>query len=367
MSHELTCVQALCALDRPYERTAEADALFVKAMQEIVGWHRRHCPVYAELLGSFDESVLATPRDCASIPFVLANYFKAHELMSIPRDQVTAHLTSSGTTGQKSQMFFDEQTLGSAQRMLDLIYKTQGWWTDEPANYLLYTYETEPDSQLGTAYTDNYMCKYAPLKRGFLALRRDGHGGHEFDLFGAIAALQDYEREGLPVRVLGFPSFLWFTLKRMRDLKLPPLKLHPDSFLFVSGGWKGYANQAVSKPELVAACGELLGLAPERVRDGYGSVEHCIPYIDGPDHRLRIPVWSRAFARDPETLAVLPEGEPGILHFVSPYITSAPAHSLLTGDLARVWDDHFEVLGRAGTSRNKSCALAASELLRGKM
>ena len=88
-----------------------------------------------------------------------------------------------------------------------------------PHNYLLYTYETEPDSKLGTAYTDNYLCKFAPIKEGFFAIRRTGTGGHDFDVFGCIEKLRAYANEGLPVRIFGFPSFLYFTLKRMKDLR----------------------------------------------------------------------------------------------------------------------------------------------------
>ena len=362
----LPAVQALCELDQPYAFGPDQDGLFVRAMGEIVAWHRQRCPAYATMLGDFCERSLKSVADCALIPFVSANFFKVHELLSIPQEQVSAHITSSGTSGQKTQMFFDDWSLGAPQRMIDSIFRHYGWWSEDSTNYLLFSYESEPDTELGTAYTDHFLCKYAPVAGLFVALRRDGKQGHEFDLFGAMSQLQAFAAEGLPVRILGFPSFLWFTLQRMRDLGVPALRLHPDSLIFVSGGWKGYADQSISKSELVAACVHQLGMDPERVRDGYGSVEHCIPYIDGPDHRLRIPVWSRVFARHPETLQVLPPGQPGLLHFVSPYITSVPAHSLLTGDLASVYPDHFEVHGRAGHIKNRSCALAAAELLKGR-
>ena len=53
-----------------------------------------------------------------------------------------------------------------------------------------------------------------------------------------------------------------------------------------------------------------------------------------------------------------------------------PAHSVIMGDLASLHDGatcncglltpYFKIHGRAGVSKNKSCALAASELLKGK-
>ncbi len=207
----------------------------------------------------------------------------------------------------------------------------------------------------------------------FSALRLTGTGPHEFDIFGCIDRLKDFEREGLPVRIFGFPAFLHFTLERMRALKIPPLKLHPDSFVFLGGGWKGNADRAIDKRDLYRAVNEQLAIPDKRIRDGFGSVEHCIPYIECEFHEFHVPVWSRVFIRDLKTLAPLPFEEKGFLHFVSPYITSVPACSVLMGDLASLHDGakcpcelatpYFVIHGRAGLSRNKSCAVAAAELM----
>ena len=372
---KLKHVQLLCDISRPYELSARADKLFVTAMKEIVAWHRERNEFFAKLLEmrNFDAEQLDSLASCASIPFVLASFFKAHEQLSIPRDDIAVHLTSSGTTGQKSQIFFDEWTLSSAQRMIDFIFEENAWISKTPANYLLYTYETEADSKLGTAYTDNFLCKYAPVNRVYPALRRTGNGGHEFDIFGCIEKLQDFEREGLPVRIFGFPSFFYFTLERMSTLKMDPIKLHHDSLVFLGGGWKGNADKAIDKLDLYKQVNEQLGIPDLRIRDGFGSVEHCIPYIECDFHQFHVPVWSRVFIRDVKTLAPLPSGERGFLHFVSPYITSVPAASVLMGDLASLHEGsscpcnletpYFVIHGRAGVSRNKSCAVAAAELL----
>jgi hypothetical protein len=187
--------------------------------------------------------------------------------------------------------------------------------------------------------------------------------------------LERFEKEGLPVRIFGFPAFFHFTLKRMRELGLPNLSLSPESLVFLGGGWKGHADQAVSKDELYGAATVQLGIPNHRLRDGFGSVEHCIPYIECSHHRFHVPTWSRVLIRDLKTLEPLPYGVTGFLNLISPYITSVPAQSVLMGDLASLHRPEecgcgnsmpwFKILGRAGTSRNKSCAIAASELLKG--
>jgi phenylacetate-coenzyme A ligase PaaK-like adenylate-forming protein len=375
-SAKLSFVQRLCEIPNPYASGPDERRLFVKAMAQSVEWHRRRSPFYRNLLAAsgFKASSLRTAADCGRVPFVLANFFKSHETLSIPKSKVSAHFTSSGTTGQKSQIFFDEWSIRSGQRMLDRIFGHRGWIAPaEKTNYLLYSYEVESDSKLGTAYTDNYLCRYAPAAGVFTALRRTGTGSHDFDVFGVIERLRRYEREGLPVRIFGFPAFLHFTLKRMRDLKMPSLKLSKRSLVFLGGGWKGHADQSIPKDELYAQAAEQLGIPDERLRDGFGSVEHPIPYVECSRHRFHVPVWSQVYIRDVATLEALPFGRKGFLHFVSPYITSMPAHSVLMGDLAALHPasscacgtgtPYFVVHGRAGTGKNRSCAVAAAELL----
>ncbi len=54
-------------------------------------------------------------------------------------------------------MMFDHWSLGIAQEMVDRILAHYGWITpDQPTNYLLYTYEPQLDSKLGTSYTDHF-------------------------------------------------------------------------------------------------------------------------------------------------------------------------------------------------------------------
>ncbi|MEV0180246.1 acyl-protein synthase [Streptomyces sp. NPDC050625] len=368
-------VQRLCDLTEPYAAGAHADELFAAAMAESNAWHAERSPFFAALLQDPPETPAPTVGLGVRTPLVPAAFFKRHEVLSVPRDEVFLHLTSSGTTGQKSQMFFDRWTIRSAQRMVARIFDHYGWITpDRPVNYLLYSYEPAPSLKLGTSFTDNYLCDFAPARHTAHALRHTG-SGHEFDVHGCVAALQRYAEDDIPVRILGFPAFLHFTLERMRAMGLPPLRLPEGSLVVLGGGWKGHADRRIGKDDFRAEVTERLGIPGARIRDTFGSVEHCVPYVECAHHRLHIPVWSRAAVRDPATLRPLPYGERGFLHLVSPYITSVPAHSVVMGDVASLHPgeecpcplstDWFTVHGRAGVSRNRSCAVAAAELMKG--
>ncbi|AGS67282.1 acyl-protein synthetase LuxE [Streptomyces collinus] len=368
-------VQQLCDLAEPYAHGRAADELFAAAMAETNAWHAGRSSFFAALLDDPAETAAPTVGDEVRTPLVPAAFFKRHEVLSVPREDVFLHLTSSGTTGQKSQMFFDEWTIRSAQRMVARIFDHYGWITpDQPVNYLLYSYEPAPALKLGTSFTDNYLCDFAPARHTTHALRHTGTG-HEFDVNGCIAALHRYAEDDVPVRILGFPAFLYFTLERMRAMGLPPLRLPEGSLVVLGGGWKGHADRQIAKDAFYAEVSERLGVPGDRIRDTFGSVEHCVPYVECAEHRLHVPVWSRAAVRDTGTLRPLPYGERGFLHLVSPYITSVPAHSVVMGDLASLHPgeecpcpsstDWFTVHGRAGVSRNRSCAVAAAELMKG--
>lgn len=377
----LKSVENLCLLKAPYDRPAGYSGLFINAMKEVLEHHLKmsnnNSNFYKNLFNhkNFSTKDLKEIGDLEKIPFIHANFFKKHEILSINKEKVFLHLTSSGTTGQKSQVFFDEWSIRSAQKMVDNIFEYYGWVNENSfANYLLYTYEPEEGSKLGTAYTDNFLCKYVPVNKVKYALKYYGSNKHHFDIFGVIESLKQFEKENLPVRIFGFPSFFYFTLEKMRELNVAPLKLHNDSLVFLGGGWKKHQNEAIEKKDLYKLANELLGIPDERLRDGFGSVEHCIPYIECRNHNFHVPVWSHVIIRDLLTLENIGYDRIGYLNFISPYITSMPANSVLMGDLAvlhkgercgcGIMQDYFQIVGRAGKSANKSCAISASEMLR---
>jgi len=365
---------ALCALPHPYCPDSVPAGLFDQAMAEISRFHCQHTPGYAHWLNAngFDVQDLDTLDDWSRLPPILANFFKRQLLLS-PTGEHALELTSSGTSGQKSRMRYDPRSLSSAQFMVERIFSHYGWNAPHtPCNYVLLSYEPQGAITLGTSYTDQFLCRFAPVNRVVYALRCNGDG-HQFDVFGVIAALQSFAEEGLPVRIFGFPAFLWQTLQQMLATGVPALQLPADSLVFFGGGWKTRASEEIPKQHLYERIARQLGIEMSRCRDGYGAVEHAVPYIECARHHFHVPVYAKAYVRNPRDFSVQPYGQQGLLGFVSPYISSSPAHAVVMSDLATLYpgsscgcgltSDWFELHGRAGTSAGRSCAMAASELL----
>lgn len=365
---------ALCALPQPYSLDSVPPGLFNRAMAEISLFHSHHTPGYEDWLNANGLAVgdLEQLTDWSRLPPIYANYFKQRMLLS-PTAENALELTSSGTSGQKSRMRYDERSMAAAQGMVARIFDHYGWTTpDSPCNYLLLSHEPEAANRLGTAYTDQFLCRFAPANRVAYALRSTGKA-HELDIFGVIRALQEFAEEGLPVRIFGFPALLWHALERMRETGIQNLKLAPASLVFLGGGWKNQAAQEIPRHQVYERITQQLGIEAHRCRDGYGAVEHAVPYIECAHHRFHVPVYSQVFVRHPSNFSVQPFGEAGLLSFVSPYISSSPAHAVVMSDLATLHPANcecgsstqwFELHGRAGTSASRSCAMAAAELIK---
>lgn len=370
---DMPATQELWAHDDPYDLSG-TEEVYLEAVRENLKAHEKN-GFYADWLkrNGFSVDDLKTIDDIARIPPIHANFYKTHVVKTKPDDEYVITLTSSGTTGQKSQMFFDEWTMFASDKSGDTQMDRYGHITDGPVNFLMYSYEPAEGVNMGTLRTRQMMRRYGKENELVYALKYTGKG-HEFDLFGCIDALKRFEEQGLPVYILGFPAFLYFTLDKMESMGMPPLKLNERSFVCMGGGWKGFADKQLSSEEFREYAGKRLGLPHTCFRETYGAVEHGVGYTDCEHHHFHVPIYDRVLIRDPVTLKPLGYNRKGFINFVSPLNTGVPVTSLLMGDFGILHEPGscpcgngspwLEVVGRAGVSKNKSCAIAAAEILR---
>jgi phenylacetate-coenzyme A ligase PaaK-like adenylate-forming protein len=369
-------IDRFMALDRLYEVSDQHDLAFVAALREALAWHLEHSPPYRELCrrAGFGLDDLRSIEDVPRVPHIFVNSFKQYELLSIDREAIALNLTSSGTTGQKSQIFFDEASLKRGLAMVDRAHEEMGLTRYElPTNYVIFAYDPNEAKNVGTAFTDDNITKFARKRRSYHALRWDeSTGAFAFRAGETLTTVQAYAEEGLPVRFLGFPAFLHRLIQLMRERRIPPFRFGADSFVLTGGGWKTAEDERIEPEAFIREVEEQLGIPAGNVRDGYGMVEHGVPYLQCEHHRFHVPAYSRAYIRDVGTLEVLERSQSGFLQLVTPYNLAQPGLSLLTSDLAALHDDcpcgratpTIEILGRAGTRKNKGCAISASQLLK---
>lgn len=344
--------------------------LFIESFRETALHHYKN----NKLIKSFWDQVnlhpndLKTEQDLMKVPPILVNVFKENELMSVNRKDVVLTLTSSGTGGQKSLMHLNQESLDRVKVLAYKIYEDLGITSPKKYNYLCFTYDPKIAADLGTAFTDELLTNFTGKNEVYYAIQWD-KGLNDFKLNeqGVLDTLKRFEKSKLPTRILGFPAFIY---KLIIDHNLK-LNLGKDSWLQTGGGWKNHQDQEIKKTDFRKFIHDHLGIPEKNIRDLFGMVEHGIPYVDCEMGNLHIPNFARVYIRNAEDLKILKNGEVGLMHFLCSYNTSYPSHSLLTTDWGRIGKCNchvggptLEIMGRAGVSKHKGCALKSLDLLK---
>ncbi|NOY23296.1 MAG: acyl-protein synthetase [Acidobacteria bacterium] len=366
-------------LDRLFEiedafcATKECRETFLGAVREALRFHYENCSAYGRLCdnGGFNPEELKSEEDFPRIPHIMVNAFKWYTLQSVPDDEIAFEFTSSGTSGQKSHILWDEESKRRQSMMREKIMKSLGLVSENKVNYLVFAYSPEVSGKKGAAYAQQMYTTFAPAAEKFFAIRADGSGVPFFDVEGAIEKLNEFASSDIPARLIGFPAFIHETLEEMKGKGIK-LALPAESLVITAGGWKDKEEKKIPIEVFREELSGLLGIGEDRMRDVYGFVEHGVPYVTCSKGHFHVPIYSRAYARKPGSLEVLDYGEKGLLHVISPYNLAQPALSVLSTDYVRIRKgcgcgietDYIELAGRAGVKKHQGCAITATELLK---
>ncbi len=355
------------------DHTPESDAVFLEAVKEAFRFHYEHNKIYRNLCDAenFDINTVKTTQDLARIPHLLVDAFKWYDLLSIDKSKVTATFTSSGTSGQKSHISWDKDSQQRQTLMRQRIIESYGLKSDEKVNYLIFAYSPQVSEGKGAAYAHQMYTTFAPANKKVFAIDADENGKAFFSEQLCVDAFDEFQKEGLPLRIVGFPAFIYDTLLFMKENNIR-FAFPQESLIIIAGGWKTAEAKSIPFDEFASLTNDYLGIDESRIRDVYGFVEHGVPYITCEHHHFHVPIYSKAFVRKPGTLEVLPEGEKGLLHVISPYNYAQPALSILSTDYAVIRShcpcgrngEYIELKGRAGLKKHEGCAITATELLK---
>lgn len=373
---EFPATEALCLLKNPLDESASAEALLLSSCQEMAQHHRASSPVIDRIYSryQFQADSLASTKDLWQLPHIGVSAMKAHLLTSLPHDRAVLKLTSSGTKGQKTQIWFDQESLRRVQSMLDGIWNQEGFVSTTPVNYLMMIYDPGQATDLGTAFTRKNHQRFAPIAREHYAVVKNQEGDWYFRSEETLRSLEEYAEDGKPLRILGLPVFIHELVELLEKMG-KKFKFPADSLVMTGGGWKSAENRSIPKAEFRARIHERTGIPVERIRDGYGMAEHSAPYMECSQHSFHVPSFNRIFILDPVSLKPLPPGEPGLMKLVTSYNAMMPNLSILSTDIGVLGDapcscghttPTFQVVGRGGISKHRGCALHASDILRKK-
>ncbi len=366
--------EAICRVADPFDWTPEKTRTMVAACRENALFHYAHNADIRALYDrrGFDPRSIASEEDLARIPALGVTAMKHFLLHTLPEEQAVLRLTSSGTRGQKTQIWFDQGSLDRGQAQLTGLFVQEKLVSNQSTHYLCFNYDPREAHDLGIAFTDQNQQRFAPAARVHYTIRKNAQGEWASRTEDTIAVLRDFASDVKPVRIFAMPAFLYETLSRMGEQSLS-FALPEGSLVLTGGGWKAAEDKQISREAFRALIGERLGVHDASIRDGFGLAEHAAPYIECRAHRFHVAAYNRVLVRDPVTLAVLPAGRPGLLEFITPFNAMMPNLAVLATDSGVLdpspctcgWNaPTFTLLGRAGITKHKGCALTAGDIVR---
>ena len=364
--------QTLFWLSRAYDLPG-SDGRFLRAVRDNCAYHIKHCPEYRAVCQAegFSPDQVQTVDDLAKLPVLPTLFFKRHHVSSMPRWRLSFEVTSSGTSASFSRVGFDWGCVLAEVPMVLRLGFYHKLVSLKPAHYVVLGYKPGRQDKMGVARTMFGLTHFAPpLSRTYALRWKDG--AYVPDLDGAVKRLGRMEKSAFPVRIVGFPSYLWFGLQRMEALGLS-VRLPRGSKILLAGGWKQHSAQEVDKGTLYALAERVLGVEYSHIHEFFGAVEHPVFFNTCKNHRFHVPAYARIIIRDVHTLKPLPIMEIGLVNLITPLLNATPVTSVMTDDLGMLTPGEYCGCGlkspvltiwkRVGLDDITTCAAGAAELL----
>jgi hypothetical protein len=311
--------------------------LYRSALSELTRNHYQQCPPYRLIL----EAQGLAPRpgiEPEDQPMLPARLFKELELVSVPRENVTRVMTSSGTSGQAvSRIFLDkDNALRQSQVLARIICSFIG--RGRLPLLLMDTESVRRDPALFSARGAGLF--------GFLPFGTEVCYALDEDMSLNRPRLRAFLEKHGTVLMFGYTAIIWRHVFQEMEAAGEAVDLK-DGILFHSGGWKKMKDQAVDAAIYNETARRLFGRV--RVHNYYGLAEQPgSVFVECEKGHMHCSIYSEALVRRPLDFAPAGFGERGVLELMSLIPTSYPGHILLTEDEGEILGEDDCPCGRLG-------------------
>ena len=282
------------------------------------------------------------------IPTVQVSVFKelGEQLNSVTKDNIKLTLQSSATSGVPSSVPVDKIT---AKRQARAMIKVIGNYIGNERKPFLIM-----DVDPMTGFKEILGARYAAVS-GYLNfasdvgyfLKVDDSNRYYFDIEGIIEFIE--KLDGQEAVVFGFTYILYSEVIKPLTEKGIKFTLPKGSKVIHIGGWKKLETEKVDKRDFNRLAADLFGISVNDIIDIYGFTEQMgLNYPDCPCGCKHVPLYSEVIVRNIITKKPVPDGEEGVLEFLSPIPHSYPGNVVLTDDIGVIVPGKCEY-GRSGT------------------
>lgn len=333
---------------------ARDEQAFERLVLDAIEWQRAACPALDRALTAAGAGTLG--EGLGGVVGVPTDAFKMARIATFERTRQRRVFYTSGTTqdvrGQHefaTLELYEHAAISAAKR----------WLLPATAYRFVFFAEGEddnPNSSL-TAMLAMFSRAWGGRAEPFFVR------GSKLDSASAVMAMEQAIDAGERVALLGAT---WAFVHFADQVGPWRCALPNGSVVMPTGGFKGRSRE-LAPDELMAEIQDRYGVLRSQIVQEYGMTElssqayeaHAEGVVAG---RYRCPPWMRVDAVDPETLAVLPRGEEGILRVID-LANLGSCVAIQTADLGVVHEDGFEVRGRMPGATPRGCARAMDALL----
>lgn len=358
----------LIALD-PYGVDLEKkNKLLIQALNESYRFQFENCVPYQKYCQKRGYSKDTTFSKYEDFPYLPVQAFKEYGEFLVTKEnsdqiQKSFLLNSSATSGRPSTIFVDRAT---AKRQALLMTKCLSYFLGgNKVKFIVADINPKSSNNL-------FIGARAAATLGFLKFSSDVtyvlieniDGGLQLDLNLLLSTLDELERSGEKFIFFGFTYVLFEAILENIGIS-KQYKFDSQGYLLHIGGWKKLESKKVSKRDFNKIVTSKLGINSKSIIDVYGFTEQMgVIYPSFGDNDKICSTYSTAIVRDPITFEVLPDGQEGVLQFISPLPTSYPGFSILTDDLGLICEDQlingiyhraFRVTGRVKNAEIRGC------------
>ncbi|WP_443645015.1 LuxE/PaaK family acyltransferase [Candidatus Ponderosibacter sp. Uisw_141_02] len=326
--------------------------MIVKELSELTQHHRQACDLYRHYVDSMFPLEPA-PKLLSDLPYLPVRAFKEHELKSVLDSQVYKVMRSSGTSGHFSKIFLDKRTAQLQTRAL----------VDGFADY--FGKGRFPmliiDNRKTVADRNFYSARTAAIN-GFSMFSRGQCFALDDDMEVDFPAVKAFLRkyEGTKIFIFGFTSIVWSKFIQTLAKQTEALDLS-NAFLLHGGGWKKLESEKISNDMFKEKIRQMTEC--EQVHNYYGMVEQTgTIFMECESGNMHASAGADVLIRDPASLDVLDDGEPGLIQVFSAVQLSYPGHSILTEDVGQKYDGASCSCGRSGSIVNVLGRMQHAEL-----
>lgn len=338
-------------------RALEAEPFEALALR-IAAYQREQSPGFARIVKSYSGKL----ESLADIPLVPTDAFRLTRVATHPKELDRVVFETSGTTSAETgrHPFRDLRT----KEHLSLLQAKQSLFTEQQRGIVVALAQAEGNTRrsslvhLMELFMEHFDGRALSIDPKGAAYRPQDPA--RFLVNSAGIDVDGLERACRIARARSEPLFLLTTsfalAGLLETLEGRTLKAPTRTRIMLTGGFKGREHD-LDETQLRRQAARALGTGPEAFLGEYGMTELTSQLFEDPKTGLyQAPPWLRVRAIEPHTWRVLPDGEPGLAHFIDLGNVDS-CLSVLTQDRCTTHGTQVRLLGRAERAPARGCSL----------